>query len=197
MKNTPLTYASIGLVVGLVFGLTMSLVSTCFVRGVSWLSDQRVNSFSEWFVDFPTIQSLAPIVFLLVAAFIVNQVRKIAGISRWHGPADSIYAAHRTDNELDIKAGFGSTLAAFVSASGGASVGQYGPLVHFGATMGSLIRRISGTTISTDVFIGCGVACVRVAKIFISTSLAAACRKQSSVKGSAFAHMDIACSPIS
>jgi CIC family chloride channel protein len=29
----------------------------------------------------------------------------------------------------------------FISASGGASVGQYGPLVHFGATMGSFIRQ--------------------------------------------------------
>ena len=28
----------------------------------------------------------------------------------------------------------GSTLAAFISAGGGASVGQYGPLVHFGLT---------------------------------------------------------------
>ncbi|GIS06530.1 MAG: hypothetical protein CM15mP109_12860 [Candidatus Dadabacteria bacterium] len=32
--------------------------------------------------------------------------------------------AHRTDNELDVKAGFGSTIAAFVSAGSGASVGQ-------------------------------------------------------------------------
>ncbi|MEK9962053.1 MAG: chloride channel protein, partial [Rhodobiaceae bacterium] len=85
-------------------------------------------------------------------------VRRVFGISRWHGPADSIYAAHRTDNELDVKAGFGSTLAAFISASGGASVGQYGPLVHFGATMGSFLRQATGGFLTTDVFIGCGVA---------------------------------------
>ena len=65
---------------------------------------------------------------------------------------------HRTDNELDVKQGFASTLAAFISASGGASVGQYGPLVHFGATMGGFIRQITGSKITTDVFIGCGVA---------------------------------------
>ena len=34
------------------------------------------------------------------------------------------HAAHRTDNN-DVKAGFGSTIAAFVSAGSGASVGQY------------------------------------------------------------------------
>ena len=47
---------------------------------------------------------------------------------------------------------------AMVSASGGASVGQYGPIVHFGATIGSIIRRFSIKTYTTDIFIGCGVA---------------------------------------
>ena len=100
--------------------------------------------------------SLAPLISLVMAALLILAVRRIFRISRWHGPADSIYAAHRTDNELDIRAGFGSTLAAFISASGGASVGQYGPLVHFGATMGSSIRRVTGGMLTTDVFIGCG-----------------------------------------
>ena len=95
---------------------------------------------------------------LVIAAGLILVVRRLFGISRWHGPADSIYAAHRTDNELDVRSGFGSTLAAFISASGGASVGQYGPLVHFGATMGSFLRQATGGILTTDVFIGCGVA---------------------------------------
>ena len=37
-------------------------------------------------------------------------------------------------------------------------MGQYGPLVHFGATMGSALRRLTGGMLTTDVFIGCGVA---------------------------------------
>ena len=77
---------------------------------------------------------------------------------RWFGPADTIYTAHRTDNELDIKAGFGSTLAAIISAGSGASVGQYGPIVHFGATLGSVFRRYFSLGLGTDTFIGCGVA---------------------------------------
>ena len=80
-------------------------------------------------------------------------------IDRWHGPADSIYAAHRTDNELDLRAGIGSTLAAFISLGGGAPVGQYGPLVHFGAAIGSYLSELFGSRrITADVFIGCGVA---------------------------------------
>jgi CIC family chloride channel protein len=148
----------VGIATGLGFGLVMALVSNGFVIGVRWLSRLRAD------FDFPAIElggmaiSPAPLLGLLLAALIILGVRRIFGISRWHGPADSIFAAHRTDNELDVKAGFGSTVAAFVSASGGASVGQYGPLVHFGATMGSLIRQITGSHITTDIFIGCGVA---------------------------------------
>ena len=42
---------------------------------------------------------------------------------------------------LDTEKGFLSTIAAFVSISGGASVGIYGPLVHFGGTLGAFLRR--------------------------------------------------------
>jgi CIC family chloride channel protein len=96
---------------------------------------------------------------LTVAALVLWGVRRFFGIVRWHGPADSIYAAHRLDNEIDVRAGIGSTLAAFISMSGGAPVGQYGPLVHFGATVGCYLRQIFGNRlIDIDVFIGCGVA---------------------------------------
>ena len=62
------------------------------------------------------------------------------------------------NNELDIKSGIASTLAAFFSAAGGASVGQYGPLAHFGATLGSCLKAILKLRISTDIVLGGGVA---------------------------------------
>jgi CIC family chloride channel protein len=136
----------------------MAFVSNGFVLGVQWLSGLRESA------SFLVLQvggmplAFGPLLSLLIAALAILMVRRLFGIVRWHGPADSIYAAHRTDNELDVRHGFGSTLAAFISAGGGASVGQYGPLVHFGATMGSFIRQITGSKITTDVFIGCGVA---------------------------------------
>ena len=146
------------IVTGLGFGFVMAFVSNWFVLGVQWLSGLRAStSFLVLHVgDLPL--AFGPLLSLLIAACAILVVRRLFGIIRWHGPADSIYAAHRTDNELDVKHGFGSTLAAFISASGGASVGQYGPLVHFGATMGSFIRQIIGSKFTTDVFIGCGVA---------------------------------------
>ena len=112
---------------------------------------------------FPSLQidggSLVPMVWLICAAGLLWGIRRLFDITRWHGPADSIFGAHRLDNEIDVKAGVGSTIAAFVSLGGGASVGQYGPLVHFGATIGTYIRQsFKNITIGTDVFIGCGVA---------------------------------------
>ena len=143
---------------GLGFGLVMAIVSNAFVIGVQWLT-----SFRETQVFLPIEIgsfeiSVGPLLCLFIAATLIIILKSILGIERWHGPADAIHAAHRTDNELDIKSGFGSTLAAFISAAGGASVGQYGPLVHFGATMGSFLRRLTGGVLSTDIFIGCGVA---------------------------------------
>ena len=85
-------------------------------------------------------------------------VKKYLNIARYHGPADVILSAHSKNVELEIKTGFLSTFAAFVSASGGASVGQYGPLVHLGGTIGSMIKGYTKTVLTRDVFIGCGVA---------------------------------------
>ena len=153
-----LQHIGLDVVIGLVFGLVMSLTTNAFVEGVRALTAFRQSQLIGWVTVGGVDLSLSPVVGLLAAALLVIGVRKLFGITRWHGPADSIFAAHRTDNELDVKVGFGSTLAAFISASGGASVGQYGPLVHFGATVGSALRNLKFSPLQTDVFIGCGVA---------------------------------------
>ena len=156
--TTLLKFVVVGTITGLGFGLVMAVVSNGFVLGVKTLSSLREEQLSELFRFGNLPVSFAPIVSLLVAVAAIMVVRRVFDIKRWHGPADAIYAAHRSDNELDVRSGFGSTLAAFISASGGASVGQYGPLVHFGATMGSFLRQTTGGLLSTDILIGCGVA---------------------------------------
>ncbi len=144
--------------VGLFFGFVMAFVSNAFILGVRRIAglrdDPGLFSVTISGVDIP----LLPMASLLTAVCLILLIRRYFSITDWKGPADAIYAAHRSDNELDVKAGFGSTLAAFVSASGGASVGQYGPLVHFGATLGSFIQHRFRFGITTDVYIGCGVA---------------------------------------
>lgn len=146
------------LVVGCFIGLLMAVIANQFVLGVQFAKELRESG--RWLeIDLPWGRySLAPIVFLTAAALAVVGLKKALRLNAWAGPADSIYAAHAPHHDLDLKQGAGSTLAAFISAAGGASVGQYGPLVHFGATVGSAFRRLFRNRLSPDIFLGCGVA---------------------------------------
>ncbi len=143
-------------ILGIFFGVLVSIVTHLFVEGVVKFSKLR-----SWInpLEFGGLEiHYAQVITLTLAALLIYFVKNFLNISRWHGPADTIYGAHRPDNELDVKVGLSSTLAAFISASGGASVGQYGPLVHFGAVIGSACKRFMKIDLSTDIFIGCGVA---------------------------------------
>ena len=103
--------------------------------------------------------NMIPLLICVPCSIIVGLLMYYLKLPRWFGPADTIYAAHHRAGILDLKGGFGSTLASFISISGGASVGIYGPLVHFGATVSSLIRKQSFIPkIPHDIIIGSGVA---------------------------------------
>jgi len=143
---------------GLVIGLIMAITANSFVEGVKYAASIRSNS--EWanFSLLGETYSYASVVFLLAAAAVVVALKKFLALPGWAGPADTIYAAHSSAQNLDVKKGMASTLAAFITASGGGSVGQYGPLVHFGASTGVLFRRFLGNRFAQDIFIGCGVA---------------------------------------
>ena len=145
-------------IIGIVIGTVVSLCSVGFVFGVQKISTFRVAFDSCLFSVNTFCFSVSPLFFLLLAATIIIMVKKYLNIARYHGPADVILSAHSKNVELEIKTGFLSTFAAFVSASGGASVGQYGPLVHLGGTVGSMIKGYTKTVLTRDVFIGCGVA---------------------------------------
>ena len=110
-----------------VVGLVMAVVANTFVEG------------ARWFLNFSRTDSLISIqiggahynldIFLTLtgAAILILLVRRTLGITNWSGPADSIYAVQQNREPLDIRLGMGSTLGAFIAASGGGSVGQYGP----------------------------------------------------------------------
>ncbi len=103
--------------------------------------------------------NLIPLLICIPSSILVCLLMYKLKLPRWFGPADTIYAAHHRAGILNLKGGFGSTVASFISISGGASVGIYGPLVHFGATVSSFIRRQTFIPkIPHDIIIGCGVA---------------------------------------
>ena len=137
------------ILIGGLIGATLAIVCNLFVIGVHWFELQREAStlFSLNIGD--QLLSFSSVIFLWIAAAIVVALKVGFGIARWTGPADSIYAAHQINEPLNIKTGLASTLAAFTAASGGASVGQYGPLVHFGATMGVWVKRFVSSRLPT------------------------------------------------
>ena len=145
-------------VFGLLMGALMGFFANVFVTAVTKISSYRenINVFSVQVGGYE--YNYLPVITLLTAAFLIISIKQIFKIDRWNGPADSIYAAHRTDNELDIRVGYLSSLTALISASGGAAIGLYGPLVHLGATIGTTLKKLTRELLSIDVFLGCGVA---------------------------------------
>jgi CIC family chloride channel protein len=153
-----LAETSITLMIGGLIGAVLGIVSNVFVIGVESLGAYREAS-SLLMVNFGgQTLSFSSLLFLWIAAATVLLIKNRMKIDHWAGPADSIFAAQQQHQPLNIKQGFASTLGAFVSASGGASVGQYGPIVHFGATVGVWVKRFVSSRLSHDIYLGCGVA---------------------------------------
>ena len=156
MVNATISYAIkfiiTSIVIGSILGLVGASAAHYFRVGIVLIS----SSFSE--IINTSFGFFYYIVTLTIAVLIVHQVKRINSNKPFQGIADSIFYAHRPDNEADIKSGILSTFAAFISAGGGASVGQYGPLVHFGATIGSWLKKKLSFKLSLDLYIGGGVA---------------------------------------
>ena len=141
-------------VVGVTIGSVMAFAAGSFLWAAA-----SINTFSktaETFID-GELPRLVPVFFLLGSAGLILILRRALGIKRFHSPRETI-AAVQSEKPLDIKGGLGSTLAALIAVGGGASVGQYGPLVHFGGTVGAAVAKAVKTRIPGETWIGCGVA---------------------------------------
>jgi len=152
MWQNTLKLVLISILIGILLGVFGATAAHYFRAGIHFIEqfvNTRFDNANRFILLFCSLS---------IAAFIISLIKAKFSVIRWHGPSDTIFAAHRVDNELDIKSGVASTLAAFFSAAGGASVGQYGPLVHFGATLGSWLKAILKLRINTDIVLGGGVA---------------------------------------
>lgn len=150
------TYASASF--GAVIGAIVAMAAAAFVNSVKYFAELR-KTFSGNFLTLEGVSiDLTLTGFITGAAILILLIRRVFDIPRWYGPADTIYAAHQDVEPLDLRAGLTSTLAALISACGAASVGQYGPLVHFGATAGAGLKKLFFVPMSSNVVIGCGVA---------------------------------------
>ena len=143
------------LFVGLVIGILGGLAANLFVLGVGEIDGLiREQMVGQSALSAGLIRWTA----LIAGAFGIYGLKQAFKMDRWHGPADAILGAHRPDAPFPAREGFISTTAAFVSASAGASVGQYGPVLHFGASVGAQVRALFPTRLTPDIYVACGVA---------------------------------------
>ena len=157
--STAARIASIA-VLGLVIGVLASLAAIAFVELVFALNDWLlIAPRSRFMVDDAWLLLLATICVPALGGLIVGVLHRFIPERRSHGPPDIIRSVQGLDGRIPPRSGFLSAAASVISLGAGASVGQYGPLAHLGATLGSLVARVTphGRWVAT-VGVGCGVA---------------------------------------
>ena len=145
-------YLIASILVGVILGIGGAFAAQGFRLGIVLVSDYSERLFARDSNIFFYLITLS------MALVLVHYSRILINGKPFQSVSDSIYLAHKANNETDLKVGFISTFAAFFSASGGASIGQYGPLVHFGTTLGAWLKKTVPFNFTPDLYIGAGVA---------------------------------------
>ncbi|WP_111429368.1 chloride channel protein [Rhodobacteraceae bacterium DSL-40] len=147
---------------GVVIGAVASVAAVGFVDAVGWLNTLFLVS-----LDARTDTTVQP--YVLTALTILGPaggglatgliVRHVIREQRALGPADAILAVQGRNPMPSLQSGLGATLAALIALGTGASIGQYGPLVVMGATIGDIARRLERHFRDLrSISIACGVA---------------------------------------
>ncbi len=150
---------------GLVVGSSVAVLVQIFLYLVNYLSNLLRTDYTELVNQhhFSYNELVIKIIFFfLIVPFlvglIVGIIRNFNQGKRWHGPPDVILSVHKDDEELNIKSGFLTSIASILSISCGSSVGQYGPLVHFGGTIGAEIKKLFSYAPDYKILVSSGVA---------------------------------------
>ena len=145
----------------MVTGVVASLAAIGFVDLVLLLNEWLlISPRSRFMQDDRTLLLVATVCVPAAGGLVVGLVHHyLIPERRSHGPPDVIRAVQGLDGRVPPRSGFLSALTSLVSLGAGASVGQYGPLAHLGATFGSLVARLNRhTERNANVWVGCGVA---------------------------------------
>ena len=151
---------SILTLLGLVTGVVVAVIAVGFVEVVLALNDLLfVSPATRTGLDDKRWLIVLALAVPTVGGLLVGLLSLALADKRFQGPSDAIRAAHVASAEMPVRSGLVSALAAGLSLSAGASVGQYGPLVHLGASIGSWVRRFvpSDRSLGT-IAIACGAA---------------------------------------
>ncbi len=150
---------------GLVVGSSVAVLVQIFLFLINYFSNLLRTDYSDLLNQhhFSVNELVIKIIFFfLIVPFsvglFVGIIRNFNQGKRWHGPPDVILSVHKDDEELNIKSGFLTSIASILSISCGSSVGQYGPLVHFGGTIGAEIKKLFSYAPDYKILVSSGVA---------------------------------------
>ena len=140
-------------------GLAGALLAQAFVGAVDAFGDWlRLTPDSRSSVDAGTLVALTLSVPAL-AGLVVGLLRRFAAPGTHEGPAEVIEAVQTRRGGMRGWSGLKSGLASLVSLGGGASAGEYGPMVHLGGSAGAGMARWFGEDVTTaNNAMACGVA---------------------------------------
>ena len=105
------------IVLAIIIAIVVSFATQGFISFVSMISsylrgDQQIL--------FGLPRSILIISGPIIAGLLVSIIYKLANLDRWHGPAESILAAHIPERRPNTEAGLLSTLSSAISLAGGA-----------------------------------------------------------------------------
>lgn len=159
MTVSQIKEATLYLVLAIGVGAVASVAANLFIQGEVIL--RLIGNFfarvaSPQLVENATwMQGIA----LFIGAALILQIRRVFGVTHWSGPAESMFALQfRAGPPLNTRIGTGSVLAAFVACGCGAPVGQYGPVIHLGATVSQILRERIPTPLRPDIMLSCGIS---------------------------------------
>lgn len=145
---------------GLVVGAVVGVVAVGFVELVLWMNDTLlVTAASRQHVVDPTLRTALLVGVPTVGGFVVGLLSLTMPGNQFHSLQHVIEIAHTPHPVMPVRRSAMSSIAAVVSLGTGASVGQYGPLAHMGASIGSWISRVTRADRSIGMIsIACGCA---------------------------------------
>ncbi|MDE2913609.1 MAG: chloride channel protein [Paracoccaceae bacterium] len=145
---------------GIAAGALASLAAIGFVELVAVLNEWLlITPRSRFMMEDKRLLLIATVCVPAAGGLVVGLIHNSIPERRSHGPPDIIQSVQEMDGRIPVRTGFLSAVASVVSLGAGASVGQYGPLAHVGATLGSLVARVNRESRwMATVGVGCGVA---------------------------------------
>lgn len=168
VRGDSITTRTVYFGLALLMGLGGGFGAQFFIAFVGWLSGilsglggalptGEATGYEIGFIGRAAVLKLGAMLF--GASLLVMIILFLSGLKKFDGPADTIEAARRPNAQVDVKEGLLATLIAAISMGGGAPVGQYGPLVHFGATLAAIVAKIGKLPrAASETLLACGVA---------------------------------------